>query len=378
MTSRASRVAVFVPIFYQSAIYAASLIPAGEVVVHYPVFPREVANSIRMRNVHLYPNVRLAPLDVSLPPLDPVEIIGGSYSVDSLFKFKLDAGYLDGFDAIVTQELHTRYSAQISGLAERLGKPLIALTESDPSLSVLHIPPYAYYRRVVAGRARSFGSATVRSDEYLLSAGIRERVRLYVSAVDVEEFRPGADREDGMILFVGNLDRRKGFHTLVRALNALSRTHGRKFTAAFVGSGQLSGLLASAGFRFEHYDFLPEAELVRLYSRAPIFVMPSEDVHRYGLKIWTEVFGLAALEAMASGAAVVVSDSGNLPYAVRDERCVFPQGDHGALAGILARLLDDPGLARACGERNRKLAEEMFNKDVIRGNWRIALEMARR
>jgi len=376
MTSRASKVAVFVPGFYQSTIYAASLIPAGEVMLHYPVFPREVANSIRMRNVHLYPNVRLAPLDVSLPPLDPAEIIGGSYSVNSLFKFKLDAGYLDGFDAIVTLELHTRYSAQISGLAERLGKPLIVLTEADPSLSILHILPYSYYKSVVTKRTRSFGSETVRSDEYLLNAGIREFVRLYANAVDVDKYRPGPDREEVMILFVGNLDRRKGFHTLVRALNALSRTHGRNFTAVFVGSGQLSDLLTSVDFRFEHYDFLPETELVQLYRRASIFVMPSEDVYKYGLKMWTEVFGLAALEAMASGVAVVVSNSGNLPYAVRDKKCIFPQGDHEALARILAHLLDNPSLARECGERNRKLMEEMFNKDTIRSNWVKAIEMA--
>jgi len=375
MTSYVTRVALFVPGFYQSTIYAASLIPAGEVVLHYPVFPREVANSIGMRNVHLYPKVRLAP-HVSLPPLDPVEIIGGSYTVNSLLKFKLDAGYLDGFDAIVTVELHTRYSAQISGLTKRLGKPLIVLTEADPSLSILHILPYSYYKSVATKMARSFGSETVRSDEYLPSAGIREFVRLYANAVDVDKHRPGADREEGIILFVGNLDRRKGFHTLVRALNALSCTHGRKFNAVFVGYGQLSSLLASADFRFEHYDFLPETELVQLYRRASIFVMPSEDVYKYGLKMWTEVFGLAALEAMASGVAVVVSNSGNLPYAVRDKKCIFPQGDHEALARILARLLDNPSLARECGERNRKLMEEMFNKDTIRSNWVKAIEMA--
>jgi len=78
MNSRASGVAVFASRFYRSTIYAAGLIPAGEVVAHYPVFSREVANSTRMTNVHLYPDARLAPLDVSLPPLGPVEIISGS------------------------------------------------------------------------------------------------------------------------------------------------------------------------------------------------------------------------------------------------------------------------------------------------------------
>lgn len=72
-----------------------------------------------------------------------------------------------------------------------------------------------------------------------------------------------------------------------------------------------------------------------LLSSARVVVVPS----RY------ETFGIVALEAMAAGSAVIVSDDGPLQEVVGSAGVVVPRGDALALATALARLDSDPNRA---------------------------------
>ncbi|WP_263117733.1 glycosyltransferase [Cellulomonas sp. RIT-PI-Y] len=60
---------------------------------------------------------------------------------------------------------------------------------------------------------------------------------------------------------------------------------------------------------------------------------------------WLEQFGRVAVEAMALGVPVVVSDSGALPEVVGDAGLVVPPGDMPALTRALRRVRDEDGLA---------------------------------
>jgi D-inositol-3-phosphate glycosyltransferase len=75
-------------------------------------------------------------------------------------------------------------------------------------------------------------------------------------------------------------------------------------------------------------------ELERLYRAADLFAFPST----------TEGFGLAALEALASGLPVVASDIDALQTFLEHERSALlaPVGDSSAFAAALARLAEDP------------------------------------
>jgi glycosyltransferase involved in cell wall biosynthesis len=77
-------------------------------------------------------------------------------------------------------------------------------------------------------------------------------------------------------------------------------------------------------------------ELAQLYATYDVFVSAS----------WREGFGLPPLEAMACGAAVVLTDSGGVrEYARHGENCLMvPPRDPAALAAAIARLLDDGAL----------------------------------
>lgn len=85
------------------------------------------------------------------------------------------------------------------------------------------------------------------------------------------------------------------------------------------------------------------------YSAAEMVVMPSD----------YESFGLVALEAMACGTPVIVSDVGGLAYLVKDGQTGYrvPAGNTEALAGRIAHLLTDELARRRIGQRASCWAE---------------------
>jgi len=70
---------------------------------------------------------------------------------------------------------------------------------------------------------------------------------------------------------------------------------------------------------------------------------------------------------MASGLPVVASGISGIPLAVEPERTglLVPEGDAAALGTALLRLLADPDLARAMGERGRRKAEAELTWDAV-------------
>ena len=108
----------------------------------------------------------------------------------------------------------------------------------------------------------------------------------------------------------------------------------------------------------ERVHFLGEQEDVeRVYAATDVFLLPSEH----------ESFGLAALEALASGVPVVATEAGGLPEVVRDGRSgyLLEVGDVDGAADRVVRLLQDEELRRAFGAAGRADAMERFPETAI-------------
>lgn len=86
------------------------------------------------------------------------------------------------------------------------------------------------------------------------------------------------------------------------------------------------------------------------FSSIDVFVFPS----------WVEGFGLPPLEAMARGAAVVLTDSGGVrEYARPDRNClIVTPGDVVALRASIQQLIDDGALRNALAAAGRETALE--------------------
>ena len=84
-----------------------------------------------------------------------------------------------------------------------------------------------------------------------------------------------------------------------------------------------------------------DAEVNELLNRCAVFVQTSGH----------EGFGLPALEAMATGAAVVCTDAdGNRDYCEDGVNCLVPAAEPDAVAAAIRALLADPPLRARLGE----------------------------
>jgi glycosyltransferase involved in cell wall biosynthesis len=112
------------------------------------------------------------------------------------------------------------------------------------------------------------------------------------------------------------------------------------------GAGSTPPAVANLAFLGQVSD----AELARLYAGALCVVAPA----------YLEDYGLTVIEAMAAGKPVVVcSDGGGLCLPVEDGVNGFVVEPTGrAVAGAVARLREQPDLAREMGERGRETAAE--------------------
>ena len=200
------------------------------------------------------------------------------------------------------------------------------------------------------------------------------RTQVIYGGADTRRFTPvpGADR-DG-VLFVGRLTPHKGIDRLIRALPAGAglRIAGSAGHDPRPPERDYPALLHRLA-QDHDVTFLgpvPDADLPGLYRRAAVLALPSVDRTCYGRHVpVSELLGLVALEAMASGTPVVASRIGGLAEVVVDGETGFlvPPGDTEALGDRLARLVSDRRLAARLGANARDLVTQRFT-------WRACAE----
>lgn len=93
-----------------------------------------------------------------------------------------------------------------------------------------------------------------------------------------------------------------------------------------------------------------------LIEAASVCVVPS---------VWDEAFGLAALEPMARGRAVIASRTGGLPEVVVDGETglLVPPGDEMSLTNALRTVLADETARDRWGRAGRERAVELFGRE---------------
>jgi glycosyltransferase involved in cell wall biosynthesis len=200
------------------------------------------------------------------------------------------------------------------------------------------------------------------------------RTEVVYGGADPRRFapEPGADRHG--VLFVGRLTPHKGVDRLIRALpaGAALRIAGSEGHDPRPPERDYPALLRQLASDREVTFLGPvgEALLPELYRGAAVLALPSVDRTCYGRHVpVSELLGLTALEAMASGTPVVASRIGGLAEVVVDGETGFlvEPGDVAALADRLALLLSDRRLAARLGSGARDLVVERFT-------WRACAE----
>ncbi|NIM05119.1 MAG: glycosyltransferase, partial [Armatimonadetes bacterium] len=80
-----------------------------------------------------------------------------------------------------------------------------------------------------------------------------------------------------------------------------------------------------------------------------------------------ENFGMAAIEAMAAGRPVVVSDCGGLPTLVKQGKngLIFPRGSVEGLTEALKFLAGSQPARQSFGEAGRKIVESDYTWEIV-------------
>ncbi len=173
--------------------------------------------------------------------------------------------------------------------------------------------------------------------------------------VDLDIWRPPAQQPDHTarprrVLFVGNDFERKGGDLLLEWYRTQrpDEVELHLVTREPVASGP--GIAV-------YHDLPPNgADLVHLYGSCDVFVLPSRG----------ECFGIATVEAMATGLPVIASDVGGTADIVEPGRNGFIVGAGRAdeLSTALASILADEPRRLAMGRQSRILAEQRFDLET--------------
>ncbi len=193
------------------------------------------------------------------------------------------------------------------------------------------------------------------------------------------DIRPIERFDDGMlnVLFVGRLEKRKGFKYLLRAF-ARVREQMPETRLLVVGAYEREEKAAFVRYaRYHHIRFVkfigyvPAADLARYYHTAHVFCAPSTGF---------ESFGIVLLEAMAAGIPVVASDipGYNAVLVDGEEGLLVPPEDPPSFAEAIVALLKDPQRRRYMGEQGRKKAARYDWSIVTRQVYDYYLELLER
>jgi glycosyltransferase involved in cell wall biosynthesis len=305
-------------------------------------------------NARCYRNSRPANGVRFVRKLGPSVPVKHGYELISLLKLLRD------IDPVLVHAELEPYSVggwQMTAISRLLSVPLVLSTWQN-SLSTTRIrlsrPIARACAALVAGTEQIAGVwSSLRGDIDVIPLGF-----------DSDQFQPPAHDPrpvvPGRVGFLGRLVHGKGVDILLRAA-----AHGGDWSLLIddgPGRGPLEELAGELGiaprvsFCSLDYEAVPD-----FLGGIDILVLPSRTTSS-----WREQFGRVLIEAMATGTPVIGSSSGSIPSVIDSAGLVFPEGDHGALAANIERLLGDRdlwldlrrrGLARAAGYTWESVAE---------------------
>ncbi|MCW9682330.1 glycosyltransferase family 4 protein [Dolichospermum planctonicum UHCC 0167] len=216
----------------------------------------------------------------------------------------------------------------------------------------------SYWEKQAFSQAKSIIAVSEKVAEELVSIGVpRQKIRVIVNGVDLQEFTPGVTSRSllglpenvNLALFAGDIRTpRKNLDTVLKALKKVADLH-----LAVVGNTKGSPFLELANNLgiSERVHFLGyRRDIAQIMQAADFFVFPS----RY------EACTLVLLEALASGLPVITATAtGGAELVTAEAGIVLPETDHiDSLAASLSVLASDRPLRQQMAQAARVLAEK--------------------
>ncbi|MDP1839495.1 MAG: glycosyltransferase family 4 protein [Reyranella sp.] len=263
----------------------------------------------------------------------------------------LPAGHPERFDLWFTYHCYYRKPDWLGPIVTRaLGIPYV-LVEASHAPRRAQGPTRLGHRAVERALAAADLVLTVNPRDL---AGVRARLRPGARQlrlppfIDTAPFQaaphapPQVPGDPPVLLSVGMMRTRDKLESYKVLAQAFALLKDRKWRAVLVGDGPARGeveaLMAPLNEdgceRVRFAGAIPHADLPAFYGKADLYLWPAIN----------EAYGMAFLEAQASGLPVVAGRTGGVPAVVADgiTGLLTPIGDAAAFAAAVARLLDQP------------------------------------
>ena len=264
------------------------------------------------------------------------------------------------------------FSCQAIPVAKIMGLPIVAtvhLGEVDPIGN-----PLFFLRKHALARFKRIIAVSNYTRDLALNAGVDgKKISVIYNSCDETFFYSGKNKaavrkknnlpaDTKIIIFVGDLIRRKGVSSLVESLATL-REQFQAFIAIIVGNGEERQNLESM---VDKYDLrrnvmfsgnVSRDKLADFYSAADVFVLPSS----------AEGHSVALLEAMASGLPLVASNIEGSRISIESgvNGFLFETGNSQELAEKLKIILTDDNLQRIMSSNSSKIYRERFSTQTL-------------
>jgi len=224
----------------------------------------------------------------------------------------------------------------------------------------------SYFQRAILNNVgTTYLCVSTAAKKLLSDLGVPEsKIQILPNGVDLQRFKPEkAERIANLILFVGRIERAKGLHVLLDALNYLDIPVSLKIAGPKQDCAYIEEILGASDkqkrgiHEIELLGSLDQDNLVKWYRRASIFVNPA-------LK---EEFGIVNLEAASCQTPLISSGVGGMTDFVKQgvNGIIVPPNDPRKLANALKYLLENEDLREEYGKNARRIVEEHFSWESV-------------
>lgn len=280
--------------------------------------------------------------------------------IERLFRFDL---YL----ALKVKKIADQYDI-IWANSEKVAIPLSFLNLRKPLVVILQYPesPLRFLLLKSTGIAQKWaGIGTVARDgRFFLQSRLAvdpQRIFQYYSARTDIFFPNGNESQntDGPILSMGVAKR--DYNTLIEALTELPGYRAEIFVSSKYGDLYQGKKVRNIPDWICFPERISEHELVRRYQQARFVVIPLKYTSHSGAGV------TSAFEALASGRAVIATNTGGMDSYVIDGKTgiLVPPGDVKGMRAAIRRLWENPDLAREMGIAGRKFLEENYKHETV-------------
>jgi glycosyltransferase involved in cell wall biosynthesis len=249
--------------------------------------------------------------------------------------------------------------------------PLFSFFVKKPKILHLHGISVGYFKRYHLSRiifkrvADYYITITKQMARDLTELGITTNRIIYLpNSINVNSFHPEGEKDGNLLLYVGRIVPVKGLHVLLESLRYL-RQSTRLVIVGPIGDFKYYQEILEhierenekGKHKITYLGTVPEAELMKIYQKASIFILPS---------FW-EAFPVVILEALSCETPVITTPVGENPEVIRnfENGILVPVNDPLRLAEAINFMLDNKDNRTKMGRKGRELVIKKFSVEVI-------------